>query len=77
VTQDLSEKNEHLHRIEKHVGILDPVNILKRGFSITLHNGKAVKRKDEVREGETITTILADGAIESVVTDAIKSKDND
>jgi exodeoxyribonuclease VII large subunit len=66
-----------LLRVEKHVGILDPVNILKRGFSITLHNGKAVKNKDEVKDGETITTILADGIIESVATGTIKSNDND
>lgn len=77
VTQHLKEKTDHLLRIERHVGILDPVNILKRGFSITLHNGKAVKNKDEVSAGETITTILADGVIESVVTDAIKSEDNE
>jgi exodeoxyribonuclease VII large subunit len=77
VLQDLKEESAHLLRVEKHVGILDPVNILKRGFSITLHNGKAVKNKDEVKDGETITTILADGIIESVATGAIKSNDND
>jgi exodeoxyribonuclease VII large subunit len=77
VLQEFKEKSDHLLRVEKHVGILDPVNILKRGFSITLHNGKAVKNKDEVKDGETITTILADGIIESVATGTIKSNDND
>ena len=27
--------------IEKNIQIMDPVNVLKRGFSITYHNGKA------------------------------------
>jgi exodeoxyribonuclease VII large subunit len=49
--------------IEKNVDLMDPVNILKRGYSITMVDGKALKTVDSAREGATLTTILADGKI--------------
>jgi exodeoxyribonuclease VII large subunit len=59
--------------LEKTVSILDPINILRRGFTITLHNGKAIKQSSEVNIGDTVTTVLADGQIVSTVTDSKKS----
>jgi exodeoxyribonuclease VII large subunit len=72
IAENLSKERESLYRIEKNVDILDPVNILKRGFSITLHNGKALKSKTEVKPGDILTTILVDGQIESEVNDSAK-----
>ncbi len=45
----LESEKEKLEGIEKNVRILDPINILKRGFSITLYNGKALKSYTEVK----------------------------
>ena len=66
-TKVLDNEKDILNRIEKHVNILDPINILKRGFSITLLNGKAVKSHDDVKPGDKITTIVANGEIQSEV----------
>ena len=44
---------------------LDPQNVLKRGYSITLANGKAVKSVDDVQPGDLIKTLVADGTLES------------
>ena len=62
-----------LATIEKSVSILDPVNVLRRGYTITLHNGKAIKSINDARSGDRIETLTADGTIISTVTD---SKEN-
>ncbi len=68
----LNKEKENLLRIEKHVNILDPVNILRRGFSITLHNGTALRSSNDVQPGDKITTIVADGEIVSEVKSSSK-----
>jgi exodeoxyribonuclease VII large subunit len=51
--------------LENSVRLLDPRNVLKRGFSITLVNGKAVTDESEVNSGAEITTLLYNGTIKS------------
>jgi exodeoxyribonuclease VII large subunit len=63
----LNSKKQLLQNLEKNVHILDPVNILRRGFTITMAHGKAIKSIDDVNPEDTITTILADGEILSDV----------
>ena len=46
----------------------DPQNILKRGYSITLLQGKAVKNAADLKEGDEIETILGEGKAGSRVT---------
>jgi exodeoxyribonuclease VII large subunit len=58
------------HRLqlaEEKAKSLDPALLLKRGYSITLKDGKAVKRAEELAEGDLIETRLAQGSITSVV----------
>ena len=52
--------------LENSVRLLDPRNVLKRGFSITLVNGKAVTDESEVSSGEEITTLLYNGTLKSI-----------
>lgn len=62
-------KNDHvrLTNIEKTIGLLHPSNVLKRGYSITMFNGKVLTSAFEVGEGEEIKTILTDGRLTSTV----------
>lgn len=46
---------------------LHPENILRRGFSLTLKNGKAVGSVQEINTGDTLATRLKDGVIASKV----------
>lgn len=46
---------------------LSPLNTLKRGFSITSCQGRILKDIQQVHEGDTIRTQLANGIIESTV----------
>ncbi len=45
----------------------DPVHTLKRGYSITLKNGKPVTQSRQLKAGDEITTKLANGEIKSTV----------
>lgn len=56
-----------LGNIEKNVNNMDPVNVLRRGYSITLLNGKAVRSITEVKAGDRLTTTLYEGALISTV----------
>jgi exodeoxyribonuclease VII large subunit len=56
-----------LSNIEKNVMNLSPQNVLKRGYSITLLNGRAVKSSSQVTGGDTINTVFFDGNISSIV----------
>lgn len=57
-----------LDNIEKTISILNPINILKRGFSITYLNGKSIKDVSQLAEGEKIKTALYKGTIDSTIT---------
>lgn len=56
-----------LDQFESGVRLLDPVNVLKRGFSITTLNGKALKKKSAANPGDILKTTLYEGTIESEV----------
>ncbi len=63
----ISNKNYALEILEKKNYYLDPRNILKRGYSITLHNGIHVKSAGELKNQDLIDTILYKGRIKSKV----------
>ena len=65
--QYLIKQQNTLQQIQTKIELLHPENILKRGYSITMKNGKALRNADEVQVGEIITTKLYQGEIESVV----------
>ncbi len=60
--------NHELHQteiLEKRTSYLDPFKILKRGYSITYFNGKAIKSPAEVKSEEVLETKLAGGILKS------------
>ena len=62
----LSKEGMSINGLENSVRLLDPRNVLKRGFSITLVNGKSVTDESEVKSGEELTTLLYNGTIKSI-----------
>ena len=52
----------------------NPENILRKGFSYTMHNGKPVLDANELTEGDTIKTVFYNGTAESTVTYTDNSK---
>jgi exodeoxyribonuclease VII large subunit len=54
--------------MQGNLDILDPANVLKRGYSITTLNGKILKNASEAKEGDILKTRLSKGEVESEVT---------
>lgn len=62
------DKYGELDNISRLINMADPIQLLKRGFSVTRINGKALQSLAEVKEGDTIETLLLDGKVKSTVT---------
>ena len=58
------------------VSNMHPDNVLRRGYTITRVNGKAITSRNEVRASDTLETIVTDGIIFSNV-QTIKSSNNE
>ena len=60
----------HRHRlqlIEEKVKNLDPALMLKRGYSITMKDGKVVRDANQLKAGDEIETRLEKGTVKSIV----------
>lgn len=64
----LKEKYGELANISRLINMADPIQLLKRGFSVSRINGKAIQSLAEVKEGDVIETLLLDGKVKSTVT---------
>ena len=63
----LRTKNNDLVTMDKSVRNMRPENVMKRGYSITRVNGKAIRSFEDVSGHDRLTTLLSDGKIESDV----------
>jgi len=67
VLRKLSDERHRLDLLEQRTKALDPQLLLQRGYSITLHNGKALTDTDALHEGDVVETRLAGGSFTSTV----------
>ena len=65
--RNLAEKRHRLEILEEKTRSLDPQVLLKRGYSITLHNGKAVRDPQQLQKGDEIETRIEKGTIKSII----------
>jgi exodeoxyribonuclease VII large subunit len=70
VQQLITNQHVAVDELDRQIHLLDPGNILKRGYSITYFNGKPITEITGLNQGDTITTRLYKGNIYS----EIKSK---
>lgn len=63
----LRAEKKSLGSIQDKLRLVDPLNILKRGYSLTLVNGKILKSVKNVRQGDLLETQLRDGKVISIV----------
>ena len=66
-TTHLAEKQRFLQLQEQFVRMASPDYILRRGYSLTLREGKIIKRAEELRAGEELTTRFMDGEVKSII----------
>ena len=63
----LTSERHKLELFDEKLRALDPALLLKRGYSITLKDGKAVRDAQTLQKGDEIETRLANGTIHSTV----------
>ncbi len=63
----LLDARHHLDLLEQRCSLLDPQLLLKRGYSITLHQGRAVRNAHQLKAGDEIETRVENGIIKSTV----------
>jgi exodeoxyribonuclease VII large subunit len=68
----ISHSNQ-LESMRIKVKLLDPANVLTRGYSITMLDGKAVHDASTLKAGDTISTTLASGTVKSTVNETKES----
>lgn len=63
----MAEQNHRVDLLSHRIKAADPYLLLKRGYSITLHNGRAVYDASQLGDGDTLETIVNKGRVKSVV----------
>ena len=63
----LAEQGRFLQLTEQFIKMASPEYILRRGYSLTMKEGKIVKHAAELREGDELTTRFMDGEVKSIV----------
>ncbi|MFD1771260.1 exodeoxyribonuclease VII large subunit [Sphingobacterium suaedae] len=66
--QLLKDRTNDLAHMTRLLQLADPKQLLKRGFSITRINGKAITHSNETQQGDEVETLLYDGIVRSRVT---------
>lgn len=61
--ETLRAEHRALKQAEEKLRLVDPQNILRRGYSLTLMNGKILKSVHMVKKGDLLETKLSDGSI--------------
>lgn len=63
----LTAARHRLEILEQRAKAFDPALLLRRGYSITLYNGRAVRDASTLKKGDKIETRLENGTIKSIV----------
>ena len=66
VLRNIEKARHQLNILEQKANALDPTLLLKRGYSITLHNGRLLRDPSQVKTNDEIETRLEKGTIISI-----------
>lgn len=75
LSMQMEKKGDYLALLEKRTELVDPRNILLRGYSMTLLEGKALRSIRNIKHGSLLETRLHDGSIISKVEPSSKTND--
>jgi len=64
----LEKQHKELHHFEEKIQLMKPENLLKKGYSLTLTEGKPISSVEGLEEGTLLETLLYKGKIESRIT---------
>lgn len=57
-----------LEGLENHLNLVNPLNVLARGYTLTLHNGKRLSKSSKIAKGDELVTVSANQKLTSKVT---------
>lgn len=63
----LDKERYRLEMLEQRTNVVDPIHILRRGYSIALHDGVAIKSPSQLKKGDSLSIVMASGVINAVV----------
>ena len=63
----LTAQTHKLEIVDKTLAAADPAIVLKRGYSLTRCNGRVVKGVSDLKKGDRLTSVFADGSVESEI----------
>ena len=63
----IKQRKNDCNEIGKQLKMLDPNNILKKGYSLSYVEGKLLKSVDQVKEKDELKVVLHDGSIDTIV----------
>lgn len=55
---------------------MDPMNVIRRGYTMTLFNGRILKNTEQIIHGDTLITVLESGKIKSSVNKILREDTN-
>lgn len=67
VQHRLTKESYKLQLIQQKLETLDPVLLLKRGYSITTFKGKVVKKAADLKRGDEVETRFENGTVKSII----------
>ncbi len=67
IERRMTSQQHHLESLALQLQSFDPQLLLSRGYSITLHQGKAVRDPQQLQPGDEIETRIEKGTIKSIV----------
>jgi len=64
----IAKEQERINRNQNAVRLLDPENVLNRGYTLTLKRGRILKSASSLKLDDEIETRFADGKVNSIIT---------
>jgi len=71
-TSAILSESKNLNLLESKINLLDPINTLARGYSITRKNGKSIISTSEINIGDIVETTLAEGKFTGTIKELLK-----
>ena len=62
-------RQHKVEMLEQRLAACNPERIYRQGYSLLTKNGKVVRSVNDLQPGDTVTTHLADGSVQSTITD--------
>jgi len=58
---------KEIHSFETQLGLVDPKNVFKRGYSMVTANGKLIKSASQLQKGDEVHVTLSEGSFDGIV----------